>query len=113
MTGNKNKNYKNKIGEIKLSGDSWKKAMFGNDDSEWTRTLDKIFLEPNGRNVREIESILNELIGPIGEEWRFLSLNPRILVHPDISVKKTRREEIIEILESNNLLMLPWSSKRL
>lgn len=88
-----------------MSNNGYKKS--GNDDNNWTKTLDKISLKPNGHNIHEIELILNKLIGPIEKEWKFMSLSPRIYVYPDISVKKTEREKIVEILKLNNLLLLP------
>ena len=89
-----------------MSDDSWKEIILGDNSGDWTKESDHIFIEPNGRSVHEMELILNELIGPVETEWRFLG-SPRVNVHPDISIKKIRKEEIIGILKSNNLLLLP------
>ena len=74
--------------------------------NRWTKESDRILLELNDHSLRDVEIILNELIGPNEKEWIFLG-NPRIYVNPAISVKLIRKEEIIGILKSNNLLWLP------
>jgi len=80
--------------------------LSNNSNNGWTKESDHIFIEPNNRSVYDIELILNELIGPVGEDWKFLG-SPRVNVHPDISVNPDRKEDIIRILKSNNLLWLP------
>jgi hypothetical protein len=80
-----------KKGEIKLNDDSW------------TKEKDKILLKSNGCSIHDIELKLNELIK---SNWRFIG-NPRVYINPPISVKTTEKQKIVEILKSNNLLLLP------